>query len=588
MKNLLIIPIILSLHLIDPCNAHAQTGWKWGKGCTAYGSVEIDAWAAAADKDGNVYAGGVIFSADSTRFGPFTVYDPGDTSKLFITKADSLGTYQWVLHNQVGVALPQCMATDTSGNLYILALYGSPTFKIGTVTLTQSGVNNMYALIKVSPSGSVLWAENIAPEEFTSFNAFLSNLGYAGNIGIDGAGNVYVSGTFYSASITIGTVTLYNGRTAGGAYNVFVAKYDPSGSLVWAKGMADKKNIVLRSMAVSEHGAVYVAGEFEDTLTTGGVMLTDSLATDSLAFVVKMDSTGHTSWASKNGQYLLKYTAIGTDNNDRVYVAGYFNGSITYGSSTLTPPAGYGYNILVACLDSSSAVRWVRAAYDTAAHYRNVPSVVNVDNCGKLCVSGTFEYGPSVPPASHFLVFGTDTLRMPAGDFDPLFLAVYDTSGSYYMSSALAGGGEDWNGAAVDNRGNVYICSDNADTMIVVSDTLKVIAVGAETFYFAKYHYGTGMCSLTTEDTHTTPTPQEGISLYPNPAFESCTIKSDQDFGSGATAELYDVQGRRVATYPLYGNTATISFTGISPGMYFCRIHPGDGSNVTVKKLVVE
>ena len=80
-------------------------------------------------------------------------------------------------------------------------------------------------------------------------------------------------------------------------------------------------------------------------------------------------------------------------------------------------------------------------------------------------------------------------------DADPVFIAGYNSFGTYYGSAALASGGDDQNGIACDKRGNLYMCSDYITSLLfaVAGDTLPKAdttpGAGSEYLYVAKYPY---------------------------------------------------------------------------------------------------
>ncbi len=56
---------------------------------------------------------------------------------------------------------------------------------------------------------------------------------YENSVSTDDWGNVYVTGYFVSDSLTFGSIVLTNG---GGYGDIFIAKYDSNGTVLWAKG----------------------------------------------------------------------------------------------------------------------------------------------------------------------------------------------------------------------------------------------------------------------------------------------------------------------------------------------------------------
>ena len=89
------------------------------------------------------------------------------------------------------------------------------------------------------------------------------------SIGVDGFGNSYVTG-FFEGSATFGPgeanqTTL----TSAGGFDIFVAKYDSSGALQWAKRAGGTDLEVGVGIAVDGFGNSYVTGYFTGSATFG-------------------------------------------------------------------------------------------------------------------------------------------------------------------------------------------------------------------------------------------------------------------------------------------------------------------------------
>jgi hypothetical protein len=125
----------------------------------------------------------------------------------------------------------------------------------------------------------------------------------AGNsIAVDGAGNRYVAGTFQ------GTASFGDGAGATtlssrGGSDVFVAKYAPSGALIWARQIGGPEPDGGFGVAVARDGAVYATGDFRGTARFDGaaqrVERTSRGAND--AFVARYRADGTLEWANQIG-----------------------------------------------------------------------------------------------------------------------------------------------------------------------------------------------------------------------------------------------------------------------------------------------
>ncbi len=77
---------------------------------------------------------------------------------------------------------------------------------------------------------------------------------YGQRVAVDAAGNSYVTGEYYSPSITFGSTTLTN----AGGYDLFIVKYDVNGNVVWAKSAGGTNSDFGRGVAVDASGNTYI------------------------------------------------------------------------------------------------------------------------------------------------------------------------------------------------------------------------------------------------------------------------------------------------------------------------------------------
>jgi hypothetical protein len=210
------------------------------------------------------------------------------------------------------------VAVDGSGNSYITGyFYGTATF--GSTTLTSSGAEEVF-IAKYDASGSVLWAQKAGGTDTDTGRG----------IAVDGSGNSYVTGSF-RGSTTFGSTTLNSS-----SLDIFTAKYDASGNVLWAQkgggtGLFDEGY----GIAVDGSGNSYITGAFADTATFGSTTVTSSSFFADV-FIVKYDAFGNVLWAQKAGGTNIDVgTSIAVDGSDNSYVTGVFRNTATFGSTTL-------------------------------------------------------------------------------------------------------------------------------------------------------------------------------------------------------------------------------------------------------------
>jgi hypothetical protein len=236
-----------------------------------------------------------------------------------------------------------------------------------------------------------------------------SNAGYGG-VGVDGAGNVYVTGSFVGP-MKIGGTTL----VGFGGTNIFVAKFDPKGNLLWADQFGDTTQQIAQGMAVDAQGNVVLTGSTTGPVDFGGGPV------DGLIYVVKLDPSGKHVWSTSCGgsQPAMTYGVGGVDvkldASGNVVLVGTFSGTVNCGDAPHTSAGGL--DILLAKLSSGGQATWSSTFGDSSDQYI---SSVAVDSGGNIAIVGR---------ATGVLDFGG--MQLLNGGF---YLARFSPSGSHVSS----------------------------------------------------------------------------------------------------------------------------------------------------------
>lgn len=108
------------------------------------------------------------------------------------------------------------------------------------------------------------------------------------------SGDVFVTGTF-SGEATFGSGTQLSAR---GTQDIFVARYNAAGNLMWAKRAGGKYADSVNDLVVDGSGNVYITGAFVNKADFGSIEVESEKSTDSDVFVAKLDGAGSWSWVS--------------------------------------------------------------------------------------------------------------------------------------------------------------------------------------------------------------------------------------------------------------------------------------------------
>ena len=340
------------------------------------------------------------------------------------------------------------IATDSSGNAYIIGYFESTTISFGSITLTNSGGTDVY-VAKISPSGTWQWAYRAGADGNDAGTA----------IAVE-SNSVYVTGSF-TTSISFGNNTL----TDSWGYEVFVAKASTAGVWQWAlkssTGYTDDSQNGLNigvaysnAIAVDSNGDVYVGGGYTNDLTLGSLNAywephgEDKASGYVDLFVAKVNdsSSAYWEWVARAGARVSEaVTDIDIGPNGDVFVVGKYTAYAQSGweylrklhffssdnTDTGTPGSGElsiggeGYGGFVAALNSTGSWLWVNADEDGGNADCEGISGIDVHSTGAVYVTGTHSGCSSFADLD---VVGSNSSSVDA------FVAKFTTQGNFQWS----------------------------------------------------------------------------------------------------------------------------------------------------------
>ena len=349
------------------------------------------------------------------------------------------------------------VAADAAGNAYATGNFNG-TAQFGAFTLTSAGTGPLTDdafVVKHAPTGEVLWARR------GGGTAYDRGQGVA----VDAAGNVYVTGGFQGTA-DFGPFTL----TSAGFGDVFVAKYSPTGDVLWVQRGGGTGFDQGWDVGVDAAGNAYVAGNFNGTADFGPFTLTNVGQGD--AFIVKYAPTGEVLWArSGGGPAVDEALAAAVDAAGNAYVAGSFNGTATFGAFTVASAGGG--DLFVARYDPNGQALWARSGGGPDLDFGNG---VAVDAAGNAYVTGLFAATAQ---------FGAFTLTSAGPEHD-VFVVKHAPTGEVLWARRGGGPGFDRGfGVAAEAGGDAYATGLFLGT--ATFGTATVTSAGAEDVFVVKY-----------------------------------------------------------------------------------------------------
>ena len=249
----------------------------------------------------------------------------------------------------------------------------------------------------------------------------------------DDSGNVYLTGTFEDSA----DFDPHNGKfvlVSNGASDIFIAKYNYGGRLLWAKSFGGNGMEHASSLTLDTTGDIYVTGNFSDTVNFDPSTSSFIFATSGFRdlFVLKLSNGGNVKWAKAfGGNLAVTGTSIITKGTDKVYIAGVFTDSIFHNPSS--PHTGIKSNgfddSFIIKLDGGGTFSWIKSwgggGIDQVAD-------ICTDRQGNIFTTGIFDSITDLDPSVAF-----HSVRSKG--FSDIFLQKLDQNGNLIWAETFGG-----------------------------------------------------------------------------------------------------------------------------------------------------
>lgn len=342
---------------------------------------------------------------------------------------------------------------------------------VQTILLTSGWLLNYLFFPKFAESQEPFcsWGRN------TQSTSPSSESSYGEDVAVDQNGMIYFIGNFETPNIELGPFNSQN-MAAIGSSDIFLAKADSNGTILWLKSMGGisldrvsrltvdhfghlyfcgsfaspsvsaggatvygnggQPNFILVSydtngnfrwmhggngdswghdMCTDQYGTVYFTGQFAQTITIGSTTLIPGNNND--AFIAKFDSSGNSVWAksfSSTQTDIVHFSGITTDSQNNLLLCGVLRGSRNFGNFSLSSNNSSGEALIIKC-DSSGQAIWGHCGSSLSSNFGTHALDVTCCTNQDIILCGFQNGGFS---------FGSNSLSA-AG----LFVARFDSSG---------------------------------------------------------------------------------------------------------------------------------------------------------------
>jgi len=298
-----------------------------------------------------------------------------------------------------------------------------------------------------------------------------------GSTGFDTADAVATNfdGEIFIGGMFTGTIDLGGGPLVSvGGYDMFLAKFDVDGDHLWSKRFGDTASPQrISDLDVDVGGYVVICAGMPGSADFGGGVLTSAGSYD--VFVARFNSAGTHQWSKRFGDAGVQVaTSIATGISNEVVITGYINGTTNFGGSNLTSLGGS--DIFLAKFNSAGTHQWSKRFGDAASSQAGED--VELDALSGVILLGDFEGTAN---------FGGSTLT---ADGEDTFVARFSNAGTHSWSRLLPGEGDSFAAALAIDPTSLYVAGGFEGTIDLGAGPMT--AVGYRDVFFGRLHLSNG------------------------------------------------------------------------------------------------
>ncbi|WP_190277197.1 DUF7948 domain-containing protein [Taibaiella lutea] len=349
-----------------------------------------------------------------------------------------------------GFDLGTVLTCDNSGHVYVTGAswMSMDIATVGSYQYTNAGDFDAF-LAKFDSDGNRLWA--------TYYGG--PTLDYSFGLACDQHDRVYISGITLSTT-GISTAGSAQATYAGGGGDDYLARFDSSGSLIWATYCGSSGDEYNGLCAADEFGHVYLTGYTtgNDNIYSNGHQSTNGGGPKD-AFLVQYDTSGIKQWGTfYGGSGDDQGDGVACDRLGFVYMEGHTNSASAISTSGSHQPAnGGGFDDFLVKFNSAGVRQWATYYGGTADENNGNMRPVACDKNNNVYISG------QTPSTTGIATSGS--YQSASGGGTDAFLVKFNSAGTRTWGTYYGGSGNENGGSiACDLSNNIFWCGFTTST----------------------------------------------------------------------------------------------------------------------------
>tara|TARA_R110001606_G_scaffold399225_1_gene582537 strand:+ start:4894 stop:6252 length:1359 start_codon:yes stop_codon:yes gene_type:complete len=320
------------------------------------------------------------------------------------------------------------ISSDHLGNVYTTGNFsGKIAFSV-TETIESENENDCF-ISKYNKEGKLQWVRTISGAFDQSGNSII----------VDNHQDIIVVGNFYE-EIKIDQTKL----KAKGNADIFIAKYNSEGVLLWYKVFGSFRMDDAHEVKVDNSNNIYVAGRLSDSIKIDNVILKSHGGID--GFIIKFNPDGKLLFGKTiGGNEDDDIDDIFVDNKNNIFISGVVNDSVFFDSNLILSTGNL--NQYFAKINHKGNLSWIKTYGDDANHEI---WDMNLDTLGNIYLTGY-----------HSGAITIDNIKYPSlsnGDFSMYLVKFTEKKGNLeWFRHFLTKGNGYGHSIAIDENNNILL-----------------------------------------------------------------------------------------------------------------------------------
>jgi hypothetical protein len=352
-------------------------------------------------------------------------------------------------------------------------------FNLRNNVISFSGNYDNTRTLVIDPSTNIIWG--------TYFGG--SAIEYSGGVGVDAQNNAYIVGHTLSTS-NIATNGVYQ-STLNGNFDVYAAKFDPNGSLIWGTYFGGSSYETCYCTFVLPNGDLYIGGNtgsIANVASAGAHQTVYGGGIDD-AILLKFDTNGQRLWSTYYGadQHDIAYS-VTVDNAANVVICGHTESS-NIANAIATPGSfkqffSFGVDVFVAKFSSNGSRLWGTYYGDTGTEEA---WGVACDPSNNVYITGFTNSVMNISTSGCHQQFTNGGIEG--------FIAKFDPNGTNLIWGTYYGGSADDQGAviAINTAGNVLVGGNTGSSNFISTPGSYQVSPGSSEDVFIAGFTATGV-----------------------------------------------------------------------------------------------